>query len=379
MLQIISRANGIVPVTMKIIFDYINGCKLSVGNLDALRIFPFVQFSLYRKPRFCFCVGDQIEHNFMTDQGFSSPVHGYKGEQSVFNLVPFAGSWRIMTNPNGNADFICKPLQLQLPQSDTTTITPTAVCSDKQFFGIGICLTTNDIPPSSYCLHGKCGRIMIGTDTPPSFIGANIVNAIRIGTSCFFNKIMNLYFCRFSLGMPCLSIVLETPDQFLLFGVNRNDRLPIGQSIRYLGIYMLELDVPIRMTRSFKSFFVPLQAISELDKQLPDMGMADSMPLFAKFLGQSPQTFAGPAKRRIRIATSHRFNQQLKVDLQGDVGFSDALSACTGPSDPRTSRPFFKMARFKLFQTSMYRTTGNARRRGHDGDSSPSQYFGFRR
>jgi hypothetical protein len=35
---------------------------------------------------------DQVDHDFMTDQGFATPVLGNGREQSVFNFVPLAGT-----------------------------------------------------------------------------------------------------------------------------------------------------------------------------------------------------------------------------------------------------------------------------------------------
>ncbi len=198
---------------MKNISDYIYGFKLFVGNLYSLRVLSFVQFSLYRKPCFRFCAGNQIDHHFMANQGFTPPVHGDKGKQAMFNLVPFTGSWRIMTDSNRNADFISQALQLQLPQPYTATITSTAVCGNKQFFGSGVRFASNNMPPASNCLHCECRGIMISTDTHPTFVGSDIVNSVWISTASFFNKIVNLYFRRFSFGTPRLAIVFKAAYQ----------------------------------------------------------------------------------------------------------------------------------------------------------------------
>jgi len=39
---------------------------------------------------------DQVDHYFMTDERFATPVLGDGGEQAVFDLVPFAGArWKV--------------------------------------------------------------------------------------------------------------------------------------------------------------------------------------------------------------------------------------------------------------------------------------------
>jgi hypothetical protein len=100
---------------MKRVSNYIDGREIGIRNLDALWVRPVVQLSPYRETRFCFRVGNQVKHYFMADQWFTSPVHGDKRKQAVFNLVPFTGSWRKMTDPNRDADFIYQPLQFQRP------------------------------------------------------------------------------------------------------------------------------------------------------------------------------------------------------------------------------------------------------------------------
>lgn len=279
---------------MKNISDYIYGCKLFIGNLDPLGVLSFVQFSLDRKPCFRFCTGNQVDHHFMADQGLTPPVHSDKGKQAMFNLVPFTGSWRIMTDSNRDADLISQSLQLQLPQPYTATITSAAVCCNKQFFGSGVRFASNNMPPASNGLHCKCRSIMIRTDTHPTFVGSDIVNSVWISTSSFFNKIVNLYFRRLSFGTPCLTIVLKAAYQLFFLGVYRNNRFAFCQLFRNMLIYMFKLGISVRMTCSFNCFLIPLQAISKLDKQLPHMSMTDFMSHFAKFIGQSTQALACP-------------------------------------------------------------------------------------
>jgi len=362
---------------MKIISDHIDGCKFYIGNLDSLGVLSFVQFSLDREPRFRFGVGNQVEHHFMANQGFATPVHGDKGKQAVFNLVPFAGSWRVMADSNRNADFIGQSLQLQLPQPDTSTITSTTVCRNKQFFGIGVRFVSNNLPPASNCLYRECRSVMICADTHPTFVGSDIVNSIWVSTTSFFNKIIDFYFGWISFRAPRLTIVLKATNQFFLLGVNRNDRFPFSQSICNLFIYVDKLSIPVRVPSSFKGFLVSLQAISKLYQQLPYMGMADFMSHFTKFIGQSAQTLARPAERRFRIATSDRVNQKLKVSLQGRVDFGGALSTCAGTPYAGTCRLFFKLTRFKFLQTSVYCPTRNSGGFSYRGNSSVPKNLGF--
>ena len=65
---------------------------------------------------FCGRRGDQIDDHAIADQGFGAPILGDEGEQTMLDLVPFAGSRREVMNFDRYAEFVGQPLQLAFPR-----------------------------------------------------------------------------------------------------------------------------------------------------------------------------------------------------------------------------------------------------------------------
>ena len=282
-----------------------------------------------------------------------------------------------MTNSNWDAYFICKHLKLQLPQSDATSIASTAICGDEQILGMGVCMTTNNLPPATDCLYCKRSRIMIRTYAYPTRVGSDVVNTIWIGAARFFDKIMNLNFYRFPFWSPGLSIVFETANQLLFFGVDRNYRIGINQPLSNLGINMLKLRIAVRMARSFKGLFVALEAIANIYEKFANMCMADFMSHFTQFNCKGPQALAGPTQRRFGVSTSYRFNQALKVSCQSGIDFNDTFSTGAWSSDTRSCRYRSIRGRFKFFKSGVNSPARDACCLGNSGDASMPKDFCF--
>ena len=80
--------------------------KLVIGDVDFFQFFvldfesfwvrAFVHFATDSEPFFGPSVSYQIDDHFMTDEGSCAPILGYERKESVFDLVPFAGSrWKV--------------------------------------------------------------------------------------------------------------------------------------------------------------------------------------------------------------------------------------------------------------------------------------------
>src|SRR5690348_2196647 len=74
---------------------------------------------------------DQIDDGLIVAQGFSAPVRGDEGKESMFDLVPFAGPWREVTDRDAQARFIGKLLQLPLPQPQAPAVAAPAIGRDQ--------------------------------------------------------------------------------------------------------------------------------------------------------------------------------------------------------------------------------------------------------
>jgi hypothetical protein len=146
--------------------------------------------------------------------------------------------------------------------------------------------------------------------------------------------------------LPLPSSVLELPDQLLLFGIDRDDRLPSLQGRLDFGIDKLELGLPVWMTLALDRLTIGLQAIAEFVQQCGHHAMAGRMPEATEFLSQLAHTFAGPAQGRFGVPPGHGIDQAFKIDLECVVHLSAPLATASGAPET-VGWPFWRGMQFR--------------------------------
>src|SRR5437870_9947461 len=104
---------------------------------------------------------DEFNDGLKRDQGLGTPVDGDVGEEPMFDLVPFAGSWRKMTHGDAESGFVGQPLHLTLPQAAARAVGATSIRSDQQVGLFWIHAPAMPVPPASDTLDGKLRRVMV--------------------------------------------------------------------------------------------------------------------------------------------------------------------------------------------------------------------------
>ena len=158
---------------------------------------------------------------------------------------------------------------------------------------------------------------MIGSDADPTGVPPQVVDPI--GHIFLLPEIMRLNRFRAPLRPPLAAAVFVIPHQFLLLGVHRDGRLRELEEFLDLGIDVLELRIAVRMRRALAGLAIPLQAVVELMQQFGHQRMAHLMPAAPQFFGQPAHALAGPAQRRLRVATRARLHQLLQIPQQGRI------------------------------------------------------------
>src|SRR5208283_5894066 len=105
------------------------------------------------------------------------------------------------------------------------------------------------------------------------------------------------------LRLPLTSTVLVVADQFLLLGVDRDDRYAPLNAVLRLRVDVLELRVAVRMLGTFDGLVWRLQAVAVVAQQLGHRLVAelDAMP-HEQLRGQRVRALARPAQRGLRVA-----------------------------------------------------------------------------
>jgi hypothetical protein len=124
---------------------------------------------------------------------------------------------------------------------------------------VGIAGSADLVPPAANAVDGEGCGVMVDAEIDPAGIGGEVVDAIGDGTAEFLDQEVvhpDL------LGIACRAIfatsVLEIANQFLLFRIDRDDRLAVRQKTASLFVDVFKLSIPIHMLASFVGFSVGL-------------------------------------------------------------------------------------------------------------------------
>src|SRR4030043_1680737 len=135
---------------MKRVPFQVHSLKFFNRYLPAGRVFPTIQTAGHLEPFGGRRASDQVYDRLIIQKGFTAPIRGDEREQSVFNLVPFAGARRKVTDRKRKTRCIRKLLQLQFPEPQPGAITTTAIRRDEQHPRLRVQRSTFAAPPPPY-------------------------------------------------------------------------------------------------------------------------------------------------------------------------------------------------------------------------------------
>lgn len=104
---------------MKGVADKREQGHLFIGNLATRWIGVGVELALHHEASLGRGGGDQGEDHRIAEQWLASPVLANPGKEAVFNLVPFARSWRKVADRDRSTRLIGQLLQFPFPQAHT--------------------------------------------------------------------------------------------------------------------------------------------------------------------------------------------------------------------------------------------------------------------
>ena len=108
------------------------------------------------------------------------------------------------------------------------------------------------MPPTLDGMDGKTGGVMVRADADPPLVVGDVIDAIGHGASqCRSDKVVDLDRFGRCFGAIFASLVFEITDQFLLFGIHRDDRAAVPKKRLSLALNVAKLGVTIRVLLSF--------------------------------------------------------------------------------------------------------------------------------
>ena len=101
---------------------------------------------------------------------------------------------------------------------------------------------------------------------------------------------------------------------------------------------MPELRVAIGMIAPFLGLAIALQAIAVLPQELGDFGVADRVASGRQFRRQRAGALAGPAQRRLRVATRCGLDHTVQRGRQAGIVGRQRMSAATLVANPASGQ-----------------------------------------
>ena len=278
---------------------------------------------------------DQIDDDLVGDQWPAAPVHGDLGEQPVFDLVPFAGSWREVAHGDGQSGLGGEFGEFDFPGPDPVAVGSAAVGADQQPVGVGVAVLADGFPPAAQCRDGERGGVVVDTDRDPAGVGRDVVDAIGDGLAqVLVGEVVDVDAFGLTHGLVLASAVLELPDQFLLLGVDRDHRLPGTDVLCDRGVEVTELGVAVLVLAALGDFGVALQAEAHFAQHPCHRPVRDPVPHRGQRAGQLPGRLGRPHQQRHRITAGGRIDQRPQVGDQLGVGLGQLLAPATGRTHP---------------------------------------------
>ena len=118
-------------------------------------------------------------------------------------------------------------LQVELPGPRPAAVAAAAVGEDLQSFGPGIALATLGAPPFLDAVDGKRRGVGGSADEDRAGIGQRVVDPVGDGAALGLGrKIVILH--QFGGAIPFGAGILERADEFLLLGIDADDRGALG-------------------------------------------------------------------------------------------------------------------------------------------------------
>src|SRR6476620_10317894 len=174
----------------------------------------------------------------------------------LFHLLVPGGKWHtVIGNLSSSASFCSS----DFPQTDAIAVRSTAVSGHQQTFGFRITFLSHGLPPAANGVDRTGGGVVIRSDADPTGVVVDVINAVwHRAFQLGINEVMHIDLFGSTFGSPFAARILEIAHQFLLFRIDRDDRLAVRQEAASLFADVFKLSIPVQMLASFVDFPIGL-------------------------------------------------------------------------------------------------------------------------
>src|SRR6266568_6316523 len=366
-MQLLAGPDHVVPLAMESVRLDPQRTKLSLRHLLAGRIAATIEPRAHDEAAAVAGVADEVDDRLVGPQGTTAPVDRDEREEAVLDLVPLARARREVADTDRHAELVGDSLELVLPHVRPVAVAAARVGGDEELSRFGVALRADLGPPRLDRGDGKDRRVVVDADADEAVVGGEVIHAVRNRLADRVGReVVDVDQFGLALRIPLAPRVLEVADQFLLLGVDGDDRHTALDAVLGLGVDVLELRVAIRVLGAFDGLVRRLQAVAVVAKEPGDRPVADlDVVLREQFLGQHHRALARPAQRRLGVAACDRVDELLERGPH--LGVQDFERSLAGTT-PNLDDVLGPRARACLVSTLAHRAdrhSGRARHHGH--------------
>src|SRR6202167_2794616 len=147
----------------------------------------------------------------------------------MFDGIPFARAWRVMTNGDRIIYFIGKFLKGYFPQTNARSVAAAAIRIHQETLRARVLPFSAVQPPLPQRIHREARAVKTDSDADPTFVLGDVVNAIRrCPTALRIDKIIDVDVFRRAFRAQLAAAVLVYP-------VHPRSRKSLGEIIRKLS------------------------------------------------------------------------------------------------------------------------------------------------
>jgi len=327
----------------------VQGAHLCVGNAHALLVGlvdePCSDLEAWGGPG----TGGVGEEGVEAVQRPTGPVLRDFAEEAVLDGVPLGSARGVVGNGDDQTVRVAQAiLDLVLEGATPVAVAATAVGQDQEFGGVRIASLALIAPPALEVVGGELGRVVRGSHVEGAAVGEDVVDAVGHGESEGVGTEVVVVDEDGRLA-PGTSRVLEVADEFLLLGVDGNDRLTgSGEAVPELGD-VAELLVSVRIGAAGELLVIDPKGKAELPEDLGYRVRADLDVEGLQLVGDLLRGASGPLKPGYGIPGPVMFEESLDgLDYLGrffsEVGRPPPLRRTRCSSTSKESSSFLPRA-----------------------------------
>jgi len=166
---------------------------------------------------------DEVEDFLITIEGFTSPVFGNFGEESMLNGIPFGSASGIVSDSDSEVKAVGElRLEFGFPSPPPTTVAAAAVGQNQQLARAGVLTESLTLPPVSdgVSREGRC--VVRETNDNGTAVGERLVDTVGDGHADGVGTEVVIMDGP-GLPIPTGAGVFEVADQFALFSIDADD------------------------------------------------------------------------------------------------------------------------------------------------------------